>query len=203
MDDNGDGDDLILPPGMPEDLAAKIRSMFDRKRMEMQDIRLSITRLFREADKDTLDTLTHLFAHAAASPGSAHFYHGFTSGLNAAKHDDWPGWGADISAEMLIEQPGTDPLVVDVTPPERDAADRADAAEAESAAAALQSPENFYSPENLDLYNMEIVESHGEGGPTSLRCKGCGTAYITMEDRMLRAAGPGGCSTCVQKTKWG
>lgn len=36
-----------------------------------------------------------------------------------------------------------------------------------------------------------------------LICDGCTREYISLEDRMLRAPGPDGCTGCVQKTKWG
>ena len=62
---------------------------------------------------------------------------------------------------------------------------------------AVTSPEDKPSRDALmDEYGLEQVGD-------SILCKNCGIEYVSLEDRMLRPAGVTGCSTCLQKEKWG
>lgn len=54
-------------------------------------------------------------------------------------------------------------------------------------------------PEALDMndYNLEPADGN------TLRCKGCGMIYSSIQDRALRKSDKSGCPGCVQKEKWG
>ena len=52
---------------------------------------------------------------------------------------------------------------------------------------------------NAANYGMSFVPNDWP----KVRCEGCGTISASLEDRMRRPAGVGGCSTCQQKQKWG
>lgn len=54
-----------------------------------------------------------------------------------------------------------------------------------------------YEAELMRRYN---VKKAVDG---SLSCSGCGNFIHSLEDRMLREEGTGGCPTCQHKTKWG
>ena len=50
----------------------------------------------------------------------------------------------------------------------------------------------------MDQYGL--VQKPGE---PHLHCIGCNQVYVSLEDRMLRPKGPGGCSGCAIKMKFG
>lgn len=51
----------------------------------------------------------------------------------------------------------------------------------------------------LGLYNVELISDRVPNGP--LTCKGCGTIYPNLADRMIKK--PGDCDGCIHKAKFG
>jgi hypothetical protein len=61
-----------------------------------------------------------------------------------------------------------------------------------------QVPEPHPRQREIDKLNIAWMS---ENGP--FVCKGCGTEYKTIEDRIMAHEMHGGCPVCVKKQKWG
>lgn len=177
------GDDMIFPPGMPEELQEKVKMMFDRQKMAGQVTRQSISRFFQELSEDQLNTFKLILNMCSSSEGAAPFYEGLAAGVLAHKFNRWPGWN-DEGASMVAFEFDPNGSTLEAT---------------EVPIVEGDKPTEWYT-QKCNEYNVTASDSTGDDKVT---CKGCGTEYVSLDDRMLRPPGIEGCSVCVQRQKWG
>lgn len=167
------------PEGMPESMVAALTEQHRRHdlyHMSQQDSVHRKQEFLEGLNADQLRELRSIIDWVEGSPQASGYMTGLITGLLRAK-------GHCICGENHEPEEGD----------EQDfaaAAERAiDSDKAESAehVAALMSE-----------YDMEFTEDH-----TKVRCVNCKMEYPSLDDRMLRKPGKGGCPGCQQQTKWG
>jgi hypothetical protein len=52
-------------------------------------------------------------------------------------------------------------------------------------------------------FEVQLTTPEDRSLNPAVECIHCGTTWSSLEDRMLRKPGKGGCSTCIEKEKWG
>lgn len=191
-------DDFIFPPGTPEEMQQQIKTMVDRQKMAATVAKQQISRLFKEVTDDQLETLAHLFHTVVENPAAALFYEGFAKALLATRTDVWPGWDENDSVATVGFGEDGASVDIDLTVLSTPLADKP-----EDPLHIEREIDDIHSGIDHDALMNEYDLQVSTENPGRLQCKGCGIEYISLEDRMLRPAGPGGCNGCQQKARWG
>lgn len=168
-----DGFQFIGPDDVPDEIKQQILAQMDRQQMGLQTVAHDVQRLFRELDETQLGTLRFLVHTIAHNPEAGFYYEGILATLYSIKANICPACGKDHDKEA---QEAMSPETLNDT--------------SIDVAATARGIE----------YGVEFLDS---SATSRVRCLGCGTIYVSLEDRMIQPAGPAGCSGCIQKTKWG
>lgn len=166
----------------PGELPEPIRQMMDQHEMANQSNHHAVFTMFDELSADHIKVLSSLFhILAQENSGIAHYLEGIATTYLRLKHDICLACGGSHTPNFEEAKDQTNP-------PESKPVLRADPTPEEEA--------EYNS--RLDKYNLEHVFLKGQ---MTFRCRGCGQAYPSIEDRELKR--PGDCEGCHQKAKWG
>lgn len=172
-----DGFHFISPDDVPDEVRQQIEQAMDRQQMGLQTVAHDVQRLFRELDADQLSTLRFLMHTVAHNSEAGFYYEGVLATLYSMKANVCPACGEDHDKQIAESMhPST---------------------EGPSLGATVTSEEISAQAEQ---YGVAFLESSPTG---KVRCRGCGTEYVSLADRMIQEPGPAGCSGCQQKAKWG
>jgi len=192
---------------LPPEMRAQMEEAEAHRRMHMRDNTHALRDLLAALDKDQLTTL-HMLVHACDNEQTSAYWRGQIAMMLDLKHEVCP-CGTDHDQELgdlmghthapdMPEQKGGRPIE-DVQLPEEPVSH----AQTEPPFEPVNQAEH---DETLELYNIELNPDYPEKaseGAAEYRCKGCGVAVVSVEDRMLRKPGVDGCSGCQQKSAWG
>ncbi len=165
-----------------------------------QEAKLRMRRFINEIIDDKKNgatnavTLSDLIFQAASTPNFAVQTIGYISGRMGVVHPDCcEGCGLPQCEHIENSAPSIKTPVTESKEEEvRSSSDDVAVEETESLAV------DTY---DFDLKVFNLTEIPDSGG--MVRCNGCGKEYISLNDRMLRVPGVGGCEGCIEKNKWG
>lgn len=205
------------PFELPDEIAQTIKDRYIRDQMEMESIRLDIERLFVELTPEHLHTLRIILGGLKNDRDGqlAAYYEGITSQTMVLKHGLCGGCGQkhDTPEDFALAH-GTQEEQKD--------------SEQEVAAPPLVMPssdgtQSLFSVyvdkskdlkgqtgmipieilERMEKYDLDDLRDEDTNAILGFKCNNCGITYQSIEDRELKRPGPGGCSGCVEKTKFG
>ena len=188
-------DEIIFPPGTPEEFQEKVNELYQRQQMATEDFQHQIAGLFDGFSEEQLTTYKHMLHHIVMSTNShgdtlAAYYEGIATGLLHVKFGVC--LGCDQNHEKLMQESG---LRADSNISYPDVGNN------------LQVGENGelskLQQEQMFLYDLDDLREEESGILVGFICKNCKKQYVSIEDRMLREPGVEGCGGCQQKAKWG
>lgn len=165
-------------------LGGPTADQLEQMRMSAEDQRHKVRTFIDSLDEDQIRTLIMILESAKEDNGSGNFFIGMLIAFLDQKFQACSGCGKNHD-KMLAEMSG-----------------QAVATEPESA----PWPPGANLREGYPLEEWEsLAETYGLefNDDGVLSCVNCHVEYQSLKDRMLRAPGIPGCSTCVQKEKWG
>lgn len=203
---------MFFPFGpIPEEVKRQMEEAHDRQRAETEAWHNEQNDFFDGMSKDQLVTLNRILRNMGEdlSGRTAAFYEGIVQSLLTFKHKVCPSCGIDHAEEFtsglgtilgdmirpLIPKvgeplnlpPGHEQLTFD------DALKDADMSVEET----VDLAEELHRKQQMERYNVEPDAEN----PPFLKCRGCGLTYVSLEDRMVKAAND--CHGCAHKSKWG
>lgn len=189
----------------PEEIAAEINRRADLQNAAMEDAMHRRDRLIMEdLDDRQLLTLAEMLSFISTSEnpvGHARYYQGTINAVLKMKFGICPGCGAvhedadDFLKRAAEEEAASAPVIVVDPPAEEEGEEEADEDFEDMLNYHLgKTDQQVHEDNELIVYNME---RRGLG----LYCRGCGTQYPSMADRMIK--GPDDCHHCHEKAKHG
>jgi len=157
-------------------MTEEMKAYIERQQMIQESMRYDIQRLFDELTEEQLTTVGFIFHGIVADndPCIAAYYEGVVNQTIALK----------FGQALLAAEPH--PEVLDAHNQPSLFAD------------ARLTDEDI---KNMKLYNLDDLRDEETEALIGFICKGCGMQYVSIQDRMLRAADT--CGGCIQKAKWG
>jgi hypothetical protein len=192
---------FFSPENIPPEIIETIRRQHDLGNMEAEDAVHRRQEFLDGLDEEQLLALRSLLAVLASDSTIATYLLGTTSAMLRLRFG-LCGCGSKHDSTAHVR--GLEDVQLPPDPP--DDGPTYDSAELISGELVRDADKNRTWRENIPLsllaaYSLEIhtpVE-----GIQSLVCSGCGIVQVSLEDRLSRAPGVKGCSTCQQQAKWG
>ena len=183
---------------LPEEIREAMERHQQLHQMQADDYRHSVQRFFDELDKDQLVTFRWMLRNMGMGGSQlAQYYEGQISQILYTKFNICPGCMVNHDEEVAEQLQGEHQKHVAASVGTHDPK--------QVPAIALNEDGTRYhtDTEIAQMLEYNIDDAYEEGTTNFLGyiCKGCGTIYVSIEDRMLRA--PDECSGCIQKAKWG
>ena len=176
---------------LPEELAHALQSQHERSEMSAEITRHEVMRFLDELSVDQIGILRMLLGHCSHDKNGRYssYLEGLISGVLHYHHSVCAGCGKKHSdaSDLTEDVPASDG----------------------TAQLSLFEPEAINEEEylvNLLKWNMRkpiLNEVESGEGDRPVICVGCGMLYQSLEDRMLREPGVGGCSGCQHKAAHG
>jgi hypothetical protein len=198
--------EFIFPPGMPEEVQQFVQGIRTRWEMSQQDYQNRVRGLLDTLSPDDLVTLREILHNTSADDTQAPYLQGQITAILRYVHKVCISCGEIHEGDhlsALVDGPPSpkdepkkeEQLVLPFTeePTTSELVDQSVASTVEYDA-------------KLEEYNLRRPEENevlATPGEKPVICRGCGTLYQSLEDRMLRPASLTGCAGCVQKQKWG
>lgn len=198
--------EFIFPPGFPEEIADHLRGAQARMEMGRRDYQNRVRELLDTLHPEHLVTLRDMLVTTQGDDNAAPYLQGLIGGTLIHKH------GVCISCGTMHDEADHT-----TSPPDVSVVGGTDNG-GTSGGEQLQLPFDENAPDeapaddtawyfaSLEEYNLRLPnegEVHATSDEKPVICKGCGTLYQSLEDRMLRKPQADGCGGCVQKAKWG
>lgn len=206
-------EDPIFPPGFPEEYKEQILAHRAQHLAHTQDNTHAVRMLLEDLSQDHLKALDLILVAVMEHPDyNGAYFRGQITQLLHIKHDVCPcGLDHDPTKALQLpeitrpgapEQPNQETElkgrpIEDIHIPDLDRQ-------------VITTPDNEIveiGSERWDqlLSDYTLLPVWAEGGEriVYLQCTGCGAQYFSIQDRMLKPAGPEGCDGCIQKEKWG
>lgn len=179
----------------PEEVQAQMRAHQEQQEMLRTYKQTAWNNLLNELNPEQLIVLKMVLEDCDEPVASA-FFTGVVSGVIQFKHGKCPACGGEHAhgANHKIVTSSDTPGDVHFGGQQVVTVDD------------MLSPETEEGRAAMEAYNLDDVRLGDEENPGPIigyQCKNCGVNYVSIEDRMLRAPGPEGCSGCIQKTKFG
>jgi len=212
-------DEIIFPPGTPEEFQEKVNELYQRQQMATEDFQHQVTGLFDGFTEEQLVTYKHMLHHIVMNTNShgdtiAAYYEGIATGLLHVKFGIC--LGCDQNHEKLMQESGlrnTTEWTPDHDPifdlekftadQERELDDEGPDVSAVAVASGWAGPLSAEQQKSMDEYGLDDLREEGTNVLLGFVCINCKRPYPSIEDRMLREPGVEGCGGCQQKAKWG
>lgn len=224
---DGDGDPMVFPPDMPEEMKAQIAAQSQRAGMIRADVELRMAHFFDSLDADQMQSLRIIMGQITRQPALAHYFEGIAVAGMFLKYGN-SAFTFDPSLLGKSGVPGVDRLPT-AQPPQADQA----VGQAEAPAAPVaDSPRPQIHPDALgaeidpdfdppaeppaqvigvpgyatsDAGEAALMAQYNvkqkEPGKPEVICQGCGLEYVSLADRMVKR--PDDCHGCQEKARWG
>lgn len=178
---------FINPEDLPEHMRRAIEHHIDMDQMNHQDRIHGIQSLITDMadDPDKLETFKGLVGLIGQGNTFGAYYQGLVTGIQIKQGHCMCGESHNPEDLLNQEEPAAKPA-----PPPMEQQP-------------MREEQREYYEAKLKEYGLEEAPVPGNPERTFLRCANCKTPSVSLEDRMLRKPGPGGCSGCQQKAKWG
>lgn len=159
----------------------------EKRAMEDDTAKAEISAFINSLGPDDLQVFIRIINSACLDSDIGYLVEGVATGALMFKYGySWNGNETPWTGQQEAAQ-STDTTV----PPSREVATHGEIKSASTKGEVIEIP-----LELMERYGLEIKNGY-------LYCIGCGTRYISLDDRMLRPAGPAGCKGCAEKAKWG
>lgn len=169
--------------GIPPEVLEQMRQYHDLHEMSHDDLAHERQRFLDELNEDQLHALGLMMRGIQGSATSL-FTQGYITALLHVKYDHCGcGTKHDMSQVDEASTPPTMPSEQEAVP--------------------LPDEQHEYREAKMKEYGLEEMPVPGNPSLTYIRCANCKQPYPSLDDRMRREPGPGGCGGCQQKTKWG
>lgn len=165
-----------LPPEIQEFIRTQqeeLKRRHDMHHMAIESSRHRMLNFLEDMNEEQLNCVRGLIQLVMEDHSVAGFYMGFTAQLMTKF-----GYCAICAEKHDDPRDHKDELLKDASPEEPEA---------------YEEPDQRAIKKLFEKFNLN----------RDLTCKGCGTQYQSLKDRMLREPGPAGCDNCKQTTKWG
>jgi hypothetical protein len=189
-------EDIIFPPGTPDEFQSQVRSMYQRQQMATEDFQHQVASFFDDMGEEQLVTFKHMMHHvfilsSATGDSIAAYWEGVVTGLLHVKYGVCLGCGENH--DRLMHDAGLRHTPDDEGPD----------VSAVAVAAGWPGPLSAEQHKQMADWELDDLREDGTNVLLGFVCVNCGHQYPSIEDRMLREKGKAGCSGCVQKEKWG
>jgi hypothetical protein len=189
-----EGEFMFFPPGTPDEVIQAVHAQHHHHRMAEDERRHLIGGLVHDMPLDKMLALRMLLHACAEESTRAAFFEGALSVRIADAEDVCWSCGrnhdAELAATMEREREAVFETMKETAASAEPDSDRANYLSAEPDTAGV---------EFMGMCEAYNVEPTGDG--IKVQCKGCGTVYVSLADRMV--AGMDECHGCVEKAKWG
>lgn len=181
----------------PRELFAHLRAQRDKVEMENEDAANRIQTLISNLSEEDALTLMFMFHQCEHEAQIASYYFGrlhqyaLTKYPEVVTHDDRPQVEQTDTTEESFHLANEELLLSKL-------AERAEKVQEHSPKTPLL--DWFDTPGYKDLCERYNVTRYNAA---KVQCRGCGSTWPSIEDRMLRDPWPKGCDACLQKQKWG